>query len=689
MKKKKFETINMSIFKKQVLASLAFVIIPVSIIGITSLIQFSNTIQEQTISNMQNKVNDKLDLLESIVEGQKSEAYAIAHDTISINCLKELKNGLPQIPQVEKQQIRTYLKSFNKDKKYENLFFTDSKGIIVADSSDGNSEGVDVSEREYFIKPRDTKVSVVSDVIISVTNGETVMVVSVPLFDEEDEFIGIMGISVYFNPLMDSLVSRAEAEKYNYIIFNKNGDIVAHEDSELVFKMNFSEGNSSQKKLYQTMQSNVTSTGFYYMDNTEKTMAYTTYNANSWVIACAISVKDYMNPIMRLVYQIIIIIIVCLLVTFVFVLLFSRSISNPLKELSEIAQSIAEGDLTQKVIAYKSKDEIGKLTSAFENMIDKLNTVIKEVRSMSVRTLESSESMQNSSEEANQATAQIAESVNELAKGASELARYAEMGNNKILDLICGLNDITNEMMKSQELAESAQKSVKEGKNSVTFQADKMQENKDVMHRVTESIQIMAQKSNEMEDILSVIMSISQQTNLLSLNASIEAARAGEHGRGFAVVAQEIGQLAEQSGASVHRINEMISEVQESVNNAVIDMKDANDTIIGQENALKNVVEAFARIEVGAENINSNVNKVADLTTEMDLKVKEAGQIMGDIASISEESAAGTQQVAASTQEQSATIEQIATDSGDLSHMAKELQKNVEVFTIKDNQFLM
>lgn len=682
MNKKKISGIKFSIFMKLFLVSLAFVVVPVAIIGTTSILQFSNSIKSQTVDHMERKVEDKKKLLQTIVEGQKSEANAIAHDSISQKSLKELKAGEGEIPNDQLQQVRAYLESFNDADKYQNLFFTDWKGTIVADSTQGKSEGVDVSEREYFTKARDSKEPVVSDVIVSVTDGEVVMVVTVPLFDENKEFIGIMGISVYFTPLTDRLIQRADGEEYNYIVFNQDGSIIAHEQKDFVFNLNFREGNASEQQVYQKMQQKPSSVESYFLDDTEKTMAYTTYDENQWVVACSISVKDYMHPIFSLIYKIAFIIIASVGVAIVFVFLFSRSISKPLKKLANTARKIADGDLTMKAITYKGKDEIGLVINAFDDMVNQLSTVIQSVQEMSEHTLDASENMKHASEEANEATLQIATSVNELAKGSTELARHAENGNDKIVTFTLDINDIVKEMSGSKELSDTARQSVEEGKKSITYQAKKMKDNKEVVNKVSSSIQIMSQKSKEMEEILGVIMGISEQTNLLSLNASIEAARAGEHGRGFAVVAQEIGQLAEQSGISVRRINDMIAQVQESVENAVRDMNESIIVVNKQEEAMNLTVTAFGQIEEVVSNINTNITNVASLAAQMDKKAKETGQIMEEIASVSQESAAGTEEVAASTQEQSAIIEQISTASIDLAKMAQKLQESIAIFNI-------
>lgn len=675
---------KLNIFKKLVLVSLIFVILPLSIVGIVSTIQFSNTIKSETLVNMQNKVSNKLKLLTAIIDGQKIEAYAIAHDMNSINVLTEVVKGASEVKAADKQGMREYLSDFYKksDGMYENLFFTDSKGVTVADALNGKADGVNISKRDYFTSARDSNKTVVSDVVVSSSTGKPIMVIVIPIYSSEKEFIGVLGMPINFTQLMDNLIKRDDGEKYNYIIFNKEGTVIAHELKDSIFKSNMTKEDPSQKTMYEKMLKDPTSYGSYTLKGVKKTMAYTKYAENNWFISCSITDADYMRPITSLIWKIVLISMLCIIVASVFVLIFSRSISNPLKKLSKVAEAIADGDLTQEVYVSKSGDEIGALTKAFGVMVNKLRTVIHEVREMSMNTAASSEEMTSSAEEVSRASSQIADAINELAKGASEQATSTEKGNQKIIEVLSGLQDITNEMLKSEQLAVTAKDKVEVGKNSVDYQTVKMTENKEVGERVGVSVDVLSQKSAEIGEILGVIMSISEQTNLLSLNAAIEAARAGEQGKGFAVVAEEIRTLAEQSTISVQKIEGIIKEVQESVKSVVYEMGNVELVLKDQEKALSDTINAFYNIEEVVTNINLNIHKVTDVSKEIDRKAKEAGEVMGDIASISEEAASGTEEVAASTQEQTAAVEQIAEASKSLSELASELQRNIEVFRI-------
>ncbi|MDF2985446.1 MAG: methyl-accepting chemotaxis protein [Eubacterium sp.] len=232
---------------------------------------------------------------------------------------------------------------------------------------------------------------------------------------------------------------------------------------------------------------------------------------------------------------------------------------------------------------------------------------------------------------------------------------------------------ITDVSMMSESVAASSEE-------MLNYQAEKMTENKLVSEEVANAVSELSHKSREIGEILSVIQSISEQTNLLSLNAAIEAARAGEQGKGFAVVAEEIRKLADQSGKSVNRINSIIKEVQTGVQHAVSEITKVKTVVLEQESALSETVHAFENIAEVVTYINANIKKVAGVSSELDSKAKEAGELIGEIAAICQETASGTEEAAASAQEQTSVIHQIAGASDNLSKLAVKLQQSIGKF---------
>ncbi|NMB01281.1 MAG: hypothetical protein GX971_07160 [Firmicutes bacterium] len=175
------------------------------------------------------------------------------------------------------------------------------------------------------------------------------------------------------------------------------------------------------------------------------------------------------------------------------------------------------------------------------------------------------------------------------------------------------------------------------------------------------TVESLGKQSQEISEIVGVITQISEQTNLLALNAAIEAARAGEHGRGFAVVADEVRKLAEQSSRSTTLISELIGNMQ----------NETSRTIAG--------------IEQGVKRAEENAEIVAETARLMHEVIEAVNSIIGQIEELSQGISminTGSHELAATTEEQSASITTIATSAQDLNHFAEHLRELVYRFKL-------
>jgi methyl-accepting chemotaxis protein len=679
--------IKLNLFRKILLMSILFIIIPVALVSSIGINSFSQTVENITISEMKRSAKNKLDLLQSLIEGAKREAYAHSQYIAAQKLLSEISRAgaINKASDVEENQklVGEYLKGIlsRSNGLYENLFFTDSKGIVVADATEGSALGVDVGTRDYFTEASTSGEITVSDVVISKSSGNPSMVVAVPIYTN-DKFIGIFGIPIAFNNLTELLIKRTDGANFNYLLVNSQGDVIAHEKKELVFKSNLTKESESQLKTFQKMSTGIDSYEFYEFNGVKKVMAFTTYKEQNWYMCTAYTVNDYMRPVTEFVSTILICIFLCIIAALIIAFLFSRSISNPIKRLSKDAEAISAGDLTRSVELLKSEDEIGKLSKDFSGMHQNLRRLITEVSEMSDKCSVAADEMLTSSSMVNKASNQIATAMNELSQGANEQATASEKGNNMIIEVVSGLKIISGDMIAADELSEQAVKTVNKGEESVQYQAIKMNENKLVASEVADAINALDEKSKEIGEILGVINDISAQTNLLSLNAAIEASRAGEQGKGFTVVASEIRRLAGQSSASAARIDTIVKEVQAGVKDAVIKMGKAKSVVEDQEKALEVTIEAFQNIANAVSDIGVSVRKTADISTSLNTKANEAGDAIGEIASLSEETAASTEEVAASTEEQIAILGQIIESNENLSKISDDLKKSIGKFQV-------
>ncbi len=338
-----------------------------------------------------------------------------------------------------------------------------------------------------------------------------------------------------------------------------------------------------------------------------------------------------------------------------------------------VRKSISENFKTG--IYLSDTTELGALAEDLNNAANMLNGLMSSftgtfsvIHSSMDEILMSTKHMSSSAE-------QTSNTVSELARGAMEQACSTEKGSSVINDIVEGLVHIVSDMKKSEELIEKAEELVAASRALVDKQEIKMKENKQISANVNEAMHVLSQKSHEIGEILSAIEQIADQTNLLSLNAAIEAARAGEQGKGFAVVANEVKTLAEQSGTSVKRISNIISDVQMGVKHAVQEISKSEVAVISQESTLNESVNVFNQISESIASVADNIKSVYNSANLLAGEAQNAGGVINDIAAVSEQTAAGTEEISASIEEQTAASALISECVEELSEKIKDSLK--------------
>ncbi|MEJ8545647.1 methyl-accepting chemotaxis protein [Brevibacillus borstelensis] len=360
----------------------------------------------------------------------------------------------------------------------------------------------------------------------------------------------------------------------------------------------------------------------------------------------------------------------------------SRHISRPIAQLTAAAERVAAGDLTVAIGRIKNRDELGKLAQAFTQMVQNLRTLVTEVVSNAEQVAASSEQLTASAEETTQATNQIASAIQGVAHGAEVQGRSVDDSVRLISEMNLGVQRVAETASTVAEVSIETSKETERGNEMIRKVIDQMQTISAAVAQTDQVVKRLGQRSKQIDEIIQVITDISDQTNLLALNAAIEAARAGEHGKGFAVVADEVRKLAEQSKNSAEQIANLIRQIQADTSHAVSAMEQGQKEVETGRVIVEETGVGFQRIFHSVEQTSTQIQEVTAVAEEMTASSEQIKASIEEMARIAEESAANSQNVASVSEEQLASMEEIAASAGSLEKMAEELRTLVSRFRV-------
>jgi methyl-accepting chemotaxis protein len=273
--------------------------------------------------------------------------------------------------------------------------------------------------------------------------------------------------------------------------------------------------------------------------------------------------------------------------------------------------------------------------------------------------------------------------VSDINAGIAQQAEDTQSCLYQMEHLVVQINSVTDNTRNIEMMAGSTKEVVGRGIVIVDELGAKVKDTSDITSNIIEEIEYLERESMNIGSIVATINSISEQTNLLSLNASIEAARAGIAGRGFSVVADEIRKLADQSTKAAGQIGKIIHQIQLSTKKTVGTARRAEEIVHSQEAALGDTIEVFADINRHVENLTSKLDIISDEVK----KIEEAKtNTLGAIESISataQETSAATNTLDMTASEQLKAVERLNDTAGKLLQYVQILEDAVGAFKIR------
>ncbi|AOY05994.1 methyl-accepting chemotaxis protein TlpC [Bacillus subtilis] len=377
--------------------------------------------------------------------------------------------------------------------------------------------------------------------------------------------------------------------------------------------------------------------------------------------------------------QFAIVLVIVIIVSVILVLVFTRKINKRLNALKSAFESAGNGDMTIEV-SDKTGDELSELSVYYNKMRMKLNDTIQTVQQSALQLASASQQLSAGAEETNQASEKITEAVQQIANGAQDQITRIENSESSLKQASADIRDISANTAAIADKGQLAQSKADIGQKEIA----NVQAQMDAIHQsIQKSGEIIHQldgRSKQIEQILSVITQIADQTNLLALNAAIEAARAGEQGKGFAVVADEVRKLAEESQQSAGQISKLIIEIQKDMNRSARSVEHVKTEAAEGVTMIQRTRDAFKEIAAATGEISAEISDLSASVTNISASAHHINDSFAANTADIKDSTKNTRQAAALTEEQFAAMEEITAASETLSQLAEELTGIISQF---------
>lgn len=488
---------------------------------------------------------------------------------------------------------------------------------------------------------------------LSSTTHELVIILTHPVM-KDGQLFGMVGANLTLNQLSEQVARLNVPGSGTAMIVSSDNDIIAHPDSSMVMKKAQSLAPFFASQPLNSLVKNDSLKEEILNGKAVFTYAQAIPNTD-WSLVFTMDKAQLMAPVYKvLVRQIIIAgILIIAFIAFLywlFKVLFSdlNRVSNALQEISK-----GKGDLRAR-IEVKRHDEIGILAQGFNDFVGHMHGVVERLKDLSQQVAEEAHHVSNSSTQSASRVAtqqqeidMVASAVTEMAAATHEIAGNAEQTARAAAE--------------SVKLGEKGGLQVEKSRNSIHSLAHEVDS-------ATQQIADLDHHAQQISGILSTIIGIAEQTNLLALNAAIEAARAGEHGRGFAVVADEVRTLSQRTHASTEEIQKMIEILQQQTAKAVAVMESSTtkaQTSVADANLATESLEAIATAIISISDMATQIATAAEEQTAVTNEISQNSEIIRQVAAdLAEESKMGVDQ------------------SKRLSQLAKQVDREIDQFQI-------
>ena len=377
----------------------------------------------------------------------------------------------------------------------------------------------------------------------------------------------------------------------------------------------------------------------------------------------------------------ILIAIIGIVVAMFLIYLYSGAIVKQIRKVLEVVEMVAEGDLTHKV-EVKGYNEVAELGKGINTMVDSLEKIVCQITNTSEAMASSTEEILATSESNKSAMESIVNVADNIQEKTSEELHRIKSAVDFISQINAGIKEIAKYSEKVTAKSYESSEIAKDGGEAVKNAIESIIKIKTTVEDTAKIVDVLKEKTDVIEKVVTVITGIAEQTNLLALNAAIEAARAGEVGKGFAVVANEVKKLANQSAEAAEEIRKIVIGIKQEANNVNVSVDKGIEEVEKGAAISKKASEALEDIIKSVYETTEMVTEITASTQEQSASTEESMKIMEELSTESENTSKISKEISDAAKDRLIGVQEIVIGVNTILESAEQLSNMVDVFKI-------